>query len=87
MATFENKEGESIERAYDILVGADGVNSHVRSELEAKVPEFTVTQKEVRFGRTMVPGLPGAQFDDSGFCLGVTLQTTLPAPAISSCFF
>lgn len=35
-----------------MLVGADGVNSRVRSELEVQVPEFTVKQREVRSTRT-----------------------------------
>lgn len=52
IAKFENKDGEGTERAYDMLVGADGVNSRVRSELEAQVPEFTVRQREVRSTRT-----------------------------------
>lgn len=33
-----------------MLVGADGVNSKVRSELVAKVPDFSVTQRKVRYG-------------------------------------
>ena len=37
-----------MELEYDMLVGADGVNSRVRKSLEENVPDFTVRQREVR---------------------------------------
>ena len=36
-----------MELEYDMLVGADGVNSRVRKSLEENVPDFTVRQREV----------------------------------------
>lgn len=36
-----------VEVGYDMLVGADGVNSRVRKSLEENVPDFTVRQREV----------------------------------------
>lgn len=47
IATFQGPDGESFDRDYDMLVGADGVNSRVRAELDAKVPDFTYAQKKV----------------------------------------
>ncbi|CAN0516457.1 unnamed protein product, partial [Scytosiphon promiscuus] len=47
VAAFERHNGQVVERAYDMLVGADGVNSRVRGALEKEVPDFTVRQREV----------------------------------------
>ncbi|CAM9788399.1 unnamed protein product [Scytosiphon promiscuus] len=46
VAAFERQNGQVVERAYDMLVGADGVNSRVRGALEKQVPDFTVRQRE-----------------------------------------
>lgn len=47
VATFERASGGSIDCDYDMLVGADGVNSRVREALKEHVPDFTVRQEEV----------------------------------------
>ena len=47
MATFERGNGKIVQREYDMLVGADGVNSRVRRALEETVPDFTVREVEV----------------------------------------
>ncbi|CAN0536033.1 unnamed protein product, partial [Ectocarpus sp. 8 AP-2014] len=47
VATFERGNGDVVESEYDMLIGADGVNSRVRKELEENVPDFTVRQREV----------------------------------------
>ena len=47
MATFDHGGGDSFEVGYDMLLGADGANSRVRSILEREVPDFTVKQREV----------------------------------------
>lgn len=47
VAIFERASGEVVERGYDILVGADGVNIRVRNALEDQVSDFTVRQREV----------------------------------------
>eukprot|EP00752_Nemacystus_decipiens_P010969 g9749.t1 len=46
VATFKRASGDTVEREYDMLVGADGVNSRVRKALEENVPDFTVRQQE-----------------------------------------
>ncbi|CAM9228175.1 unnamed protein product [Ectocarpus sp. 13 AM-2016] len=46
VAIFERGSGDVIEVGYDMLVGADGVNSRVRKSLEENVPDFTVRQRE-----------------------------------------
>ncbi|KAK9794596.1 hypothetical protein WJX73_002898 [Symbiochloris irregularis] len=38
--TFSGPDGSKISTAFDLLLGADGVNSRVRSALEKQVPEF-----------------------------------------------
>ena len=48
-AIFERASGDTVELEYDMLVGADGVNSRVRKSLEENVPDFTVRQREVRY--------------------------------------
>ncbi len=47
MATFDRANGETVESQYDMLVGADGVNSRVRLALQETVPDFTVRQVQV----------------------------------------
>lgn len=41
-AHFRRKDNSTIHEAYDILVGADGMRSRVRSSLEASDPSFKV---------------------------------------------
>ncbi|KAK9792051.1 hypothetical protein WJX73_007017 [Symbiochloris irregularis] len=38
--TFSNPAGKKVSAAYDLLLGADGVNSRVRGELERQVPDY-----------------------------------------------
>lgn len=47
IAKFGDEKGEVVECKYDLLVGADGVNSRVRSELEKNIPDFKVEQRLV----------------------------------------
>lgn len=47
VATFERGNGDVVESEYDMLIGADGVNSRVRKKLEENVPDFTVRQRKV----------------------------------------
>lgn len=47
VATFARASGGSFDCDYDMLVGADGVNSRVRGALEESVPDFTVRQTQV----------------------------------------
>lgn len=47
VATYERSNGETLESSFDLLVGADGVNSRVRSALQDIAPGFTVREQEV----------------------------------------
>ncbi|CAM9610002.1 unnamed protein product [Scytosiphon promiscuus] len=47
VATYERGNGETFESAFDMLVGADGVNSRVREALQDHSPGFTVREREV----------------------------------------
>ncbi|CAN0208273.1 unnamed protein product [Ectocarpus sp. 6 AP-2014] len=57
VATFERGNGDVVESEYDMLIGADGVNSRVRKELEENVPDFTVRHREdpMAFKTILIP--------------------------------
>lgn len=48
VAKFTRANGDVFGSEYDMLVGADGVNSGVRQVLEEIVQDFTVRQLEVK---------------------------------------
>jgi kynurenine 3-monooxygenase len=52
--TTRQRSGESMARAFDLIVGADGAGSTVRSTLQARVPGFTVTSKSFPNYCTMI---------------------------------
>ncbi|MFC9352531.1 FAD-dependent oxidoreductase [Arthrobacter sp. NPDC057013] len=52
--TTRQRSGESMARSFDLIVGADGAGSTVRSALQARVPGFTVTSKSFPNYCTMI---------------------------------
>jgi 2-polyprenyl-6-methoxyphenol hydroxylase-like FAD-dependent oxidoreductase len=52
--TSRQRSGESIVRSFDLIVGADGAGSTVRSALQSQVPGFTVTSKSFPNYCTMI---------------------------------
>ncbi|CAN0145885.1 unnamed protein product [Scytosiphon promiscuus] len=46
VAKFERGDGNVLETSFDMLVGADGVNSRVRQALQDHKPGFTVRERE-----------------------------------------
>ncbi|KAK9830441.1 hypothetical protein WJX72_011767 [[Myrmecia] bisecta] len=71
-ATFECPDGSSVDASFDVLIGADGVNSKVRQELQRQVPDFGVEwhgrmhriDKFYHHAKPDAPiGFPGAELD------------------------